>query len=256
MNFQSRAAANLAALAVLSSLTPAQADAPAAAAPLRHLVYSFTWGTSTDTETHVSGMRDNANGSGAPGDPGVASGVADQTGGANDKGTIAVDVLREQPDKGLVVSISEQARDARTALPATCVVFGNTTIVCDPNGKINQEELTLLRFLGADFVDPNKLDAKRHWQVSQDDGGYSTTADYTISANASGVMKIDETRIVKESKTKTNTIDTQISYDFNHQVPTGITEYSIEHLESGEQYTTFKTETVLNLLSDSMAGKS
>jgi hypothetical protein len=252
----SNVAAGAAALALLCAV-PVRAQAPAAtAAPIRHLVYSFTWGTTNETETHVSGMQDTGNGAGAPGGAGAASGVVTESAGTEDKGTITVDVMHEQPDKGLVLTISEQARDVRSAKPATCVVFGNTTVVCDPSAKINAEELTLLRFLGSNFVEPSRLDNKMHWQVSEGDSGYSTTADYSIGSNTNGIMKITEDRIVKETKTNTNTINSQITYDFNRQIPTAITEYSIERRESGEQYTTFKTETVLSLESDSMAGKS
>jgi co-chaperonin GroES (HSP10) len=255
MKFQSIVAAGVAALVLFVSPALGVAQTPVSSpGPVRHLVYSFTWGTTNNTETHVSGMQDSGNAMGSMG--GSASGVVNESAGTSEKGTITVDVLREQPDRGLVVSISEQARDVRSAVAATCVVFGNTTVVCDQSAKINAEELTLLRFLGANFVDPNQLDAKQHWQVSQGDNDYVTTANYTIGSNAAGIMKISEDRIVKESKSKTNTIETQILYDFNRQIPTAITEYSIERRESGEQYTTFKTETVLDLQSDSLAGKS
>lgn len=237
-------------LAVALSAVVAQAAA-APAAPIRHLVYTFTWGTTSNTETHVSGMQDSGNPMHSQG--GSASGVVNEGSGNSDKGTITVDVMREQPDHGLVVSISEQARDSRSARPATCVVFGNTQVICDSAAKINAEELTLLRFLGANFVDPNVIDAKQHWRTSDGDGDYKTSADYTISENSNGVMKINEDRIVNETKTQTNTINTHITYDFNRQVPTAISEYSIERRESGEQYTSFKTETVLDLQSDSMA---
>ncbi len=69
-------------------------------------------------------------------------------------------------------------------------------------------------------------------------------------------MKIDEDRIVNPTKTETSTINATIGYDFNRQIPTAITEYAIERQERGEQYTTVKTETVLNLQIDSMAAKS
>jgi hypothetical protein len=246
----------------LSALVAVTAGAPPAGAPLRHLVYTFTWGTSNSTEVHTSGMGDGSAGSsgmsvGAPTSSGSASGLSSFNASTNDKGTITVDVLREQPaDHGLVVTVSEQAQDNRSAAAATCVVFGNTDVICDPNAKINYEELTLLRFLGSNFVDPNQIDAKQHWKVGESNGTYAISADYTIDSNANGAMKISEDRTVSPTKTETSTINTTIGYDFNRQIPTAITEYSIERRERGEQYSTVKTETVLSLQADSMAAKS
>lgn len=125
----------VAALAIVTNASPSPG------APVRHLVYSLTWGATTDLETHTSGFADET---GAMKSPGAPSGIASSTAGTQDQGTITVDVEREQPDRGLVVDISEQANGRRSAPSATCVVFGNTHIICDPNKKINAEELTLL----------------------------------------------------------------------------------------------------------------
>lgn len=230
----------------------------------RHLVYSFTWGTTNNTEVHTSGMSDSASGmSGSgggtlvapPTSGGVASGIASYGGGTDDKGTITVDVVREQPDNGLVLSITETAQSRRSAPTATCVVYGDTTVVCDSNKKINAEELTLLRFLGSNFVDPNALDAKRHWQTQQHGSSYSATADFTISTNANGIMRIDESSVAKDTGARPQSSDVTgtIGYDFGRTIPTSIDEYSIIRSEQGEQYQTVKTQTVLQLQSDSSA---
>ncbi|MBV8148466.1 MAG: hypothetical protein JO092_05185 [Candidatus Eremiobacteraeota bacterium] len=241
-------------LSVLALLLPcnalAQTPAPppqTAAAPLRHLVYSFTWGNSNDTQMSNSGM--NASGGTA------GSGMEDFGGTAADKGTIVVDVLREQTDSGLVVSVSEQAQTRRSAPPATCVVYSDTTVLCDPNKQINAEEFTLLRFLGAHFVDPNQLDAKHHWHVERQ-GRVSTVADYTISKNDfSGNLGIDEVRLIKEqgSRSQTTTINSTIGYDFAHVIPTSISEFSTLRNQQSDQYVTVTTQTVLKLQTDSMA---
>lgn len=241
-----------------STLVAVTAGAPPAAAPLRHLVYTFTWGTANSTEVHVSGL---GNGSpvsaNTPNQVGNPTGISSFSASNSDKGSITVDVLREQPnDHGLVVTVSERAQDTRSAVPATCVVFGNTDVICDPNAKINYEELTLLRFLGANFVDPGQIDAKQHWKVGESNGTYSISADYTIAKNVNGALTISEDRIVRPTKAATSTIDATIGYDFNRQIPTAITEYAIERSEVGEQYITIKTETVLTLQADSMAAKS
>jgi hypothetical protein len=253
-------AVSLAFLGSISNALAVTAGAPPAnGTPLRHLVYTFTWGSSNNTEVHTSGMGDGSPGSanGPPTASGSASGISSFNASVDDKGTITVDVLREQPnDHGLVVAVSEQANNNRSAVAATCVVFGNTDVICDPNAKINYEELTLLRFLGANFVDPNQIDAKQHWKVGETNGPYSVSADYTIASSSNGQMKINEDRIVSPTKTETSTINSTIGYDFNRQLPVAITEYSLERRERGEQYVTVKMETVLSLQTDSMAGKT
>ena len=238
----------LSGIALSLTVLIAQATAPPVQ---RHLVYTFTYGVSTDRQVHTSGMGAGGNGD-ASGT--AASGMADFTGGNEDKGTIAVDVVREQPDTGLVVSVSEAARDSRSAEPATCVVYSDTTIVCDPNKKINAEELTLLRFLGVHFVDPNQLDAKQHWHVERA-GAISSAADYTIDKNVDGALTISEVRVVKEigARARTTNVNATVGYDFNKTVPIAINAYSIERSEQGEQYNTIKTQTVLTLQTDSMA---
>lgn len=241
---------NVSVAALVAALFPVSALAATVQTgtpPQRHLAYNFTYGVSTDRETHVSGMGATMS------QAGPASGMVDNKAGSSDKGTIVVDVLNEQPDSGLVVVISEQAQDSRRANPSTCVVFSDTTIICDPNKRVNSEELTLLRFLGAHFVDPNNLDAKSHWHV-QRDGPTSTSADYTISKNNNGVMTIDEVRTVKEngSSPATTDISSTIGYDFNKNVPTSVTEFLVQRSQQGEQYDTVKSETVLTLQTDSM----
>ncbi|MBV8433192.1 MAG: hypothetical protein JO029_02810 [Candidatus Eremiobacteraeota bacterium] len=239
----------------VAALLPISAFAQSTpASPQRHLVYSFTWGLSNDTQVHTSGMDNEMSGGGIGGSSDSASGMADFSGGTSDKGTITVDVVREQTDTGLVVSVSEQGQETRKAPPATCVVYSDTTIVCDPNKVVHMEELTLLRFLGSHFVDPNQLDAKGHWRVERD-GPISSVADYTISKNAAGVMTIDEVRVVKETGAhqRTTNINATVGYDAVKTLPTSISEFTIERSEQGEQYNTVKSQTVLQLQSDSLA---
>jgi hypothetical protein len=129
-------------------------------------------------------------------------------------------------------------------------------VVCDPNKKINSEELALLRLLGSNFVDPNQLDAKRHWQRQQQSGTSSSVSDFTISKNANGVMTIDESRVEKDSagaRPQTSNVSGTIGYDLGRTVPTSIDESTILRSEQGDEYQTVKTETVLQLQSDSSA---
>ncbi len=153
---------------------------------------------------------------------------------------MTVDVVREQADKGLIVSISEQGRGSRSALPATCVVYGNTSVICDPNKVVNSEEYALLRFLASNFVDPSLLDAKRHWAIDQNSGGIDVKADYVIESNTNGLMTIGETRTIKQASSKSTTTDvqTKIGYDVAHFRPVSIDEYVTEHQDNGVSGTT------------------
>ncbi|HEX3458070.1 MAG TPA: hypothetical protein VHR97_08970 [Candidatus Baltobacteraceae bacterium] len=232
----------LASLSLTSALSAAaaRADAP----PLRHLVYSFNYESSQ-------------NGS-VTSEPG-SSGNRSFSTKLDDHGTVTLDVLREAPDRGLVVVISEQGTGPRRAAAATCAVYGNTTIVCDPGKQVNGEEYTLLRFLGANFYDPNMLDAKQHWSISVTKDKTKVTADYTVTSNVNGLLKIDETRHVDDNSTGSITVNSQtkLEYAADRLLPTSIDEYAIEEQHSGIigiSKTTYQT--TFNLVSDSMAKTS
>jgi hypothetical protein len=242
--------AALMACAVLAS--PLAGSAQQAAPATRHLVYGFTWGTQSDLQVHSSGVD------AAPGAANNGSGISDYTGGLGDHGTITVEVVSQQPDKSLVIKVSEQAQKSRSAPAATCVVYPTTGVICDPNATVNPEEMTLIRFLAPTFVDPNALDAKQHWVVRNATAQGSLTADYSIAKNAGGLMTIDEQRVIKEQQPAavTTNISTTIGYDFNRTIPLSINEYSIERSQSGTgDYQTVKTQTVLNLTTDSQGSK-
>ena len=217
----------------------ARADAP----PMRHLVYSFTY------EAFQNGAVTSEPGS---------TGNRSYSTKLDDKGTITVDVLREAPDRGLVVVVSEQGTYTRRAPAATCAIYGNTTVACDPGKQVNGEEYTLLRFLGVNFFDPNLLDAKQHWSVSQNKGKTTVTADYTVASNANGILKIDETRHVGDTSTGSITVDSQtkLEYVANRLLPTSVDEYATEEQHSGViGISTTTYQTTLALVSDSMANK-
>lgn len=211
------------------------------------MVYSFTWGTASQLEIQDSGIG------------GGGSGMSDFNGRNSDLGTITVNVLREQPDHGLVVVLSETAQKTRNASPALCVVYGTTIWVCDPNKTVHEEEATLLRFLGANFVDPALIDAKQHWEIKNSNGrGYSIDANYAIVKNDNGNMTIQENRVVKQAEDSGGGITgtATIHYDFAKQIPISISEYTTARRSQGAtRYTTIKTQTVLNLVSDSMGAK-
>lgn len=239
----------IAASALLLScvFAPGPAGAATSNAQTRHLVYSFTFGTVTDLEVHSSGVD---SGPGAN----TGSGMSDYTGGVGDQGTITVDLLSEQPDHGLIVKVSEQAQKTRSENVATCVVYATTGVICDPNATVNPEEMALIRLLAPAFVDPDRLDASRHWKIENSTPDYSLTSNFTIAKNANGIMTIDENRVIREQQPQVSTTDVTatIGYDFSRTIPTSVSEYSIERSQAGMgQYNTVKTQTILQLRSDS-----
>jgi len=219
------------------------------------LVYSFTYSAKQDINAKDSANPaedyGNAGGFAAPG-----SGTSHYSGSLTDKGTMTVGILAKQSDGGLIVSISEAGQQTRRAPAATCVVYGNTHVICDPNKTVYTEEYTLLRFLGQNFVDPANIDAKRHWQVVQDSPTMKVTADYVIGPTTSSDVQISETRkIVTPGQSNVTTdVETKIGYDMSRIVPTNVAEYVTQRQDRGVSgMATTIYQTTLQLVSDTMA---
>ena len=242
-------------LACAAALAVPAVTAPALAiTSTNQLVYSFTYSANQNASARDSTSSiepvgtDQFTG-------GSSSGISHYHGNQTDKGTITVEVVRQQTDGGLIVSISEQGEQTRRAPPATCVVYPNTHVICDPNKTIYPEEYTLLRFLGRNFVDPNALDANRHWSVTQNTSASDVKADYTIGANSNGIMQISESRKIRPpSGSDTTDVQTKIAYDFARAVPTNVDEYVTQRQDNGASGTTTTIyQTTLGLLSDTVA---
>jgi hypothetical protein len=244
---------SITALAVALCIVPSLARADTT---MGELVYHFTY--STDQSTIARDAADNVEGINPEAGElaGGTNGLSHYHGSLNDKGTMTVDLLRKQNDGGLVVSISEQGENTRRAPAATCVVYDDTDVICDPNKTVYTEEYTLLRFLGSNFVDPNKLDASRHWAVAQNRVNLTVKADYTISSSNNGMMQIHEVRSIRQPNGGSLTTDVQakIGYDLKRTVPTSVDEYTTQRHDRGVSGTsTTIYQTTLNLLSDTMA---
>ncbi len=188
---------------------------------------------------------------------GGSNGISHYGGALDDKGTMTVQVVGTEQDGGLVVNISEAGQQTRRAPAATCVVYGNTRVICDPNKTVYTEEYTLLRFLGAKFVDPSQLDANKHWAATGlSNPSLTVTADYSINGNNNGQMQIGEKRIVKASGVGhlTTDVETKIGYDFNRSLPVSVDEYAAQYTDGGLKGTsTTIYQTTLQLVSDTMA---
>jgi hypothetical protein len=187
------------------------------------------------------------------------NGISHYGGAVTDKGTMTVQVIGTEQDGGLVVNISEAGQQTRRAPPATCVVYGNTRVLCDPNKTVYTEEYSLLRFLGGKFVDPSQLDANKQWTVSGLNGpGLTVAADYTINSNNGGQMQIGEKRIIKAVGVGhlTTDVETKVGYDFNRSLPTSVNEYATQYTDGGLKGTsTTIYQTTLQLVSDTVANR-
>ena len=232
-------------IAALSS-TSALADATK---PVRHLTYAFDISITTDRAVHSSGVGEAGGGTG--------SGVTHYGGGNSDKGTINVDVMGVQPDTGLVVNISEQGRGDRTAEVTTCVVYGTGSVICDSSKRVNQEEMTLLRVLGRNFVNPSLMDGKRHWQNGGSMPGGSETNDYTIVRDDNnGMLAINYVRVLKVEGAQGFRADTngQMTYNQKMSVPTQVKEDTVTRQQlGGGQDDRTEQQLTLTLTMDSLA---
>jgi hypothetical protein len=221
------------------------------------LVYNFSYSASQNISARDA--QDNAeqvgpSQGGGYGLVGGSNGISHYGGSLTDQGTMTVDIISKQPDGGLVVSISENGENIRRAPPATCVVYGSTQVICDPNKTVYTEEYTLLRFLGSNFVDPNQLDAKKHWTIAQNGNDINVAADYTIDSDENGVMQIGEKRTIKDLGVGhlTTNIETQIGYDFSRSIPTSVKEYAQQYTDAGIKGTSRTIyQTTLTLASSS-----
>lgn len=212
--------------------------------PVRHLVYNFDVSFNTTSTVHDSGIG------------GPVSGSTDYRAGAIDKGTIVVDVLAVQPDSGLVVRISEQAHDTRNSVPTMCVAYGSGAVVCDQShGDLNEEEMSLLRVIGKDFINQSLIDAKHHWQYAQSTPQAHETNDYTINSTNGDVLGISFERVLKvETGQPFNaTTNGTISYNQKLSVPTGLEEDTVTRKDTGGgNYDRIEQRITLSLATDSM----
>jgi hypothetical protein len=223
--------------------TAAFAAVPAAASaqtPLRHLVYNFDVTLTSNIEMqNYSGTSSGGNLTG-------------------DRGQIVVDVLQVQPDQGLVVRISENARETRSAEPAMCVTYGTGQFVCDPNKKVNDEEIALLRILGKNFVNSAQIDAKGSWTYGTTSPAGEETSKYHIDADKAGMLDISFTRQLQANGPQSASAETEgkIVYNQNLNVPVSESEDTVTREESGQNYNRLEQQVTLNLATDSMQGQA
>lgn len=204
---------------------------------LRHLVYDFSI-TITDNSSQEN-----------------YSGTTEQTASTGDRGTITADVVAVQQDSGLVVRISEQGRGTRSAEPAMCVVYGNGQLICDQSKKINEEEYTLLRLLGRNFINHAVIDAHNNWTYSTTGPDVDETNTYHIDRDDNGILAITLSRNlhVKGAQGYTASTDGHVKYDEAMSVPRNVSEDTVTRYEGAQSYRRNEQQISLDLTSDSMA---
>jgi hypothetical protein len=215
-------------------------------APIRHLVYDFDVSIST-TSTVQSAVT-----SGEP-----MTGSTDFRAGTGDRGQIMIDVMSVQPDTGLVVQVSEKGKSGtRNAAPTTCVVYGNTELICDQsNGQLNQEELALLRLLGRNFISPATIDAKNHWHYATTNPQSQETDDFALGKSDGDLVPVSYQRVLKVTGGSgyDSTSEGTISYNQKLSVPMSVREDTSMRKQAGiGTYDTVQQKITLTLASDSM----
>lgn len=229
-------AATLACAGVRADTTP----------PIRHLVFDFTYSNIMDTTMHDNSM-----------DNGPVSGHTDSVGGGADRGELDVDVVSVQPDGGLIVGITEHGQVHNDTSATTCAVYGSTVVVCDPDRHVGEEEMALLRLLGNNFIDVSQIDAKNHWSVGSQSPDVKETDDFSIvGTNPDGTMKINETRVRKQTgaSTANSSMSGNIVYNQTMSVPVKIVDDTMMSQELGAgNYSTQHLQLAINLVSDSKA---
>jgi hypothetical protein len=188
---------------------------------------------------------------------GPVSGSTDYRAGASDQGQITVDVLQVQPDSGLVVQVSEQARNRRDNVPTMCVVYGSSAVICDQSkGGINEEESSLLRFLGRNFVNPAQIDSKNHWQYTASDAQSKETSDFTLGTGNGDTVPVTYQRVLKVEGAGgfDATTDGTLTYNRKLSVPVVIKEDTTTRKNTGMgNYDTDRQQITLTLTGDSLA---
>lgn len=230
--------------AAFAAGTVAQADDQK---PIRHLVFNMGVTIETTQTQHTSGI----------GGDGPASGSVDSKAAVSDTGTIVADVMSVQPDTGLVVRVSEQGRGDRNNAPTMCVTYGTGSVLCDmTKGGPNEEEMSLLRALGRDFVNPVLMDANKHWRTSAEGAGGKETNDYRVDSQNGDIYNISFQRVLDVGGAQAFNASTQgkIVYNQKLSVPTSMTEDTITRKSGmGGDYTTIDQKMTFTLSSDSLA---
>jgi hypothetical protein len=141
-----------------------------------------------------------------------------------------------------------------------CVVYGSSAVICDQtHGALNEEESSLLRFLGRNFVNTATLDAKNHWQYSASDSQSQETSDFTLGKAAGDTVPVTYQRVLKVAGVNgfNATTDGTLTYNQKLSVPVSVKEDTTTRKQTGAgNYDTTRQQITLTLTGDSLAQAS
>jgi hypothetical protein len=139
-----------------------------------------------------------------------------------------------------------------------CVTYGTGQIICEAGKKVNEEEYTLLRLLGKNFVNPAAMDPKHHWQFATTSSDTSETNDYTLRDQKDGIATISVERMLKVHGPQGYDASTsgQVTYNENLEVPLNVTEETETRAQTGDSYNRVDQTITLHLTADSMQQRS
>lgn len=224
-------------------------------APIRKLVYSFDLSISSNFEAADNDMTA-AQLDVVPVHRAVTGvGSRQYIQSAGERGTITVEVMQKQSDDGLVLDISEQTKDARSAEPVTCVVYGDETMMCDESKKINPEEMALLYVLGVHFVNPTRMDDNQHWQYARSETGADVVDDLKVTGHTGDLLNVGfhRTYTVSGGTVERTTTDGAIVYNQALTLPVSLTQDELTDRPSGNSKSQRVEEKLtLKLASDSL----
>lgn len=207
--------------------------------PLRTMVYHF------DMDARGFG--------GAPGT--TAHGTVAEHGSFNTdsrSGKITVAVQQATADGGLVIDLTEMVdREDKPRQTIRCAVYGATSdFVCSQDVPVTNEERVLVSYLGRQFFDPSRLDAKSHWQTEPKikQGAMAIENDYTVTKVDGNVLTIAVDREERNGGYRVSTTGTLV-YDAALDVPDSM-KLAVAAARPGGQG---DMNVQLQLLSDSMA---
>ena len=217
------------------------------AAPRLHASPS---GRESDLEVHSSGIN-------AGGGSQRRLGGTDFSGGIGDQGTIVVDLALAAAGQRLGHQGKRASTEDALGGAATCVVYPTTGVICDPNVTVNPEEMALIRLLAPTFVDPDSIDAnaaledrKRHAAI---------LAHFELHDCQERQRHHDDRRdrVIRQQQpeiatTDVNSEDRLRFQPYDSRRPSTNTRSSAAE-PAMDQYNTVKTQTILQLQSDSLA---
>jgi hypothetical protein len=169
-------------------------------------------------------------------------------------GRITVAFDQAASDGGVVAEVTEAIDgEARARQTLRCTASGaSTSLDCGPDADYTYEEVSLLAFLGPQFYDASRLDAKAHWHASARSATAAVDSDFIVLKSSGSLLTIaidtKERGMGAQASLRLSESGTML-YDAAAGVPKSV------RLESSQVTSNSQADqtTNLDLVSDSMA---